>query len=304
MGANTIGCEFALTTFGESHGVAIGGIIDGCPSNLTVDMAFIDSELQRRKTQNEFGTARIEQDKVVFFSGLEQNITLGTPIGFMIENKDIRPEDYQDLEHFRSNHADYTYLKKYGIKPLSGGGRASARETAARVVGGSIAKLFLQRFDIRIEAKIEAIGGINYLQNREEAERLLQAVKQAGDSIGGKIVCRIENCPSGLGEPVFDKFSALLAQAMISIPSAMSFEIGGGLSTAVRGSESMAGGLQGGISNGQSITFSVGFKPISSYNCKGRHDVCQLFRATVIVESMAALVTADLMKRNYNLGKI
>jgi chorismate synthase len=299
MGANTFGTAFSLTTFGESHSKATGGIIDGCPAGLLINMNFIESEMQRRKTQNEYGTARIEDDKVIFLSGLQDNVTLGTPIGFIINNNNIRMEDYQGVKD-RPNHADSAYFEKFGIKALSGGGRASARETAARVVAGTVAKIFLQRFGITIQAKIETIGNINYLKNRKQAEQVLQQTKENGDTIGGKISCKIQNAPAGLGEPVFDKYSALLAHAAVSIPSVKSFEIGLGLeSVKCKGSEDISEGLQGGTSNGKEITFSVGFKPISSFGIKGRHDVCQLFRACVIVEAMAALVTADLIKRNF-----
>ncbi|MDR1006310.1 MAG: chorismate synthase [Bacteroidales bacterium] len=298
MGANTFGNEFALTTFGESHGRAVGGIIDGCPAGLVIDMGFVKSEMARRKTQNKYGTQRIEDDEVVFLSGLEENITLGTPIGFLIENKDIRKDDYADLKTPRLNHADYSYFLKYGINASSGGGRASARETAARVVGGSVAKIFLRQFGITIHANIATIGGIDYRQSKQEAEQLLEEIRQTGDSIGGRVSCRIENCIGGLGEPVFDKFSAILAHAMLSIPSAKLFEMGQSNVSYIKGSELKPQGIQGGISTGDLIEFSVGFKPVSSVRCKGRHDVCQLFRVLVIVEAMAALATADLIKRN------
>ncbi|MDR1847755.1 MAG: chorismate synthase [Bacteroidales bacterium] len=302
MGANTIGKEFSLTTFGESHGKAIGGIIDGCPASLTMDYDFITKELQRRKPQTEYCTDRKEDDKVIFLSGIENGITLGTPIGFMIENKDIRIADYKDVS--RNNHADFTYFEKYGIAASSGGGRASARETAARVVGGSVAKLFLNTYGISINTSIETIGNINYVQHNKEANALLQQVKETNDTIGGKIKCNIKGCPAGLGEPVFDRFSSLLAGAVMSIPSVKTFEFGDGLSPSRRGSEYIGDGLQGGISNGKEIEFLVGFKPVPSFNIKGRHDICQLFRASVIVEAMAALVTADLIKRNFKINKI
>ncbi|MDR1726105.1 MAG: chorismate synthase [Bacteroidales bacterium] len=315
MGANTIGVAFALTTFGESHGVAIGGIVDGCPAGLVIDYDFIITELQRRKTQNEYGTQRNEEDKVIFLSGLQtlseeretnpnkvakQYITLGTPIGFLIENKDVRTDDYADINNdTRPNHAEFTYFTKYEIRSASGGGRASARETATRVIGGAIAKTFLKHFNINIAAEIETIGSFNYITQREEVEKLLKEIKANGDTAGGKICCKIENVPAGVGEPVFEKYSASLAKAMLSIPSVKSFEIGKGIEiTKLKGSENiLSDGLQGGISNGKTITFSTGFKPVSSFNCKGRHDVCQLFRSLVIVESMAAMVTADLLLR-------
>jgi chorismate synthase len=252
---------------------------------------------------------------------------LGTPITFLIENKNIKKQDYDKLKTlFRPSHADYTYFSKYGINSSSGGGRASARETVCRVVGGSFAKQFLSSYGIEINSEITHIGQFNYLTQRNQAEEALKEAKENGDSLGGIIKCTINNVPKGLGEPIFDKLSATLAQAMISIPSAKSFEIGDGLESCKRlGSQDIdhwnqdfttqtnhSGGLQGGISNGMQIVFSVGFKPIASISKirainpqgeiteienKGRHDCCNLFRARVIVESMAALTIADFIKR-------
>lgn len=327
MSNNTFGKSFRLTTFGESHSTCLGGIIEGFPANQKIDYTLLESELARRKSTSAYSTPRIEEDKVVFLSGIENNISLGTPIAFVIENKNIKKQDYDKLQTlFRPSHADYTYFCKYDINASSGGGRASARETVCRVVGGSFAKQFLSQFDINIESEITKIGQFDYITQRNQAEEALKQAHEAGDSLGGVIKCTIKNTPKGLGEPIFDKLSALLAQAMMSIPSAKSFEIGDGLESCKRfGSEDIdnwncdfttqtnhSGGVQGGISNGMDIVFSVGFKPIASIQKirainsqgeiaeienNGRHDCCNLFRARVIVESMAALTIADLIKR-------
>jgi chorismate synthase len=327
MSNNTFGKSFRLTTFGESHSTCLGGIIEGFPANQKIDYALLESELERRKSSSTYSTPRIEEDKVVFLSGIENNISLGTPITFLIENKNIKKQDYDKLKTlFRPSHADYTYFSKYGINSSSGGGRASARETICRVVGGSFAKQFLSSYGIEINSEITHIGQFNYLTQRNQAEEALKEAKEKGDSLGGVIKCTINNVPKGLGEPIFDKLSATLAQAMISIPSAKSFEIGDGLESCKRlGSQDIdhwsqdfttqtnhSGGIQGGISNGMQIVFSVGFKPIASIGTirtinpqgeiieienKGRHDCCQLFRARVVVEAMAALTIADFIKR-------
>jgi chorismate synthase len=327
MSNNTFGKSFRLTTFGESHSTCLGGIIEGFPANIKIDFELLNQELERRKTSSPYSTPRIEEDKVIFLSGIENNLSLGTPISFIIENKNIKKQDYNNLTTlFRPSHADYTYFCKYGINSSSGGGRASARETVCRVVGGSFAKQFLSLYEIEINSEITHIGKFNYLTQRNQAEEALKEAKEKGDSLGGVIKCTINNVPKGLGEPIFDKLSATLAQAMISIPSAKSFEIGDGLESCKRlGSQDIdhwnqdfttqtnhSGGLQGGISNGMQIVFSVGFKPIASISKirainpqgeiteienKGRHDCCNLFRARVIVESMAALTIADFIKR-------
>ena len=327
MSNNTFGKSFRLTTFGESHSTCLGGIIEGFPANQKIDYALLESELERRKSSSTYSTPRIEEDKVVFLSGIENNISLGTPITFLIENKNIKKQDYDKLKTlFRPSHADYTYFSKYGINSSSGGGRASARETVCRVVGGSFAKQFLSSYGIEINSEITHIGQFNYLTQRNQAEEALKEAKEKGDSLGGVIKCTINKVPKGLGEPIFDKLSATLAQAMISIPSAKSFEIGDGLESCKRlGSQDIdhwsqdfttqtyhSGGIQRGISNGMQVVFSVGFKPIASIctirainpqgeiieiENKGRHDCCQLFRARVVVEAMAALTIADFIKR-------
>jgi len=314
---NTIGHHFRLTTFGESHGPAIGGIIDGCPSQLKLDFDFIDSELDRRKTaQSATASQRKEPDLIEWLSGLLDGVTLGTPIAFMVRNEDCKPEDYEALKDvYRPSHADFTYEQKYGLRDWRGGGRASVRTTLPIVVAGAIAKQMLKEKGIQIVAEVTEMG---------DAEQ----ARSAGDTVGGIVECRIIGAPAGLGEPMFGKFSAELAHAMFSLPAVKGFEIGDGFALAkMKGSEANdtfinkngrittltnhSGGIQGGISNGIDIVFRVAFKPIPSIaipqqtvnrtgeSCeiaiKGRHDVCALPRAVVLVEAMAAIVTVDLM---------
>ena len=314
---NTIGHLFRLTTFGESHGTAIGGVIDGCPSQLKLDFDFIDSELLRRKTaQDATASQRKEPDHVEWLSGLLDGVTLGTPIAFMVRNEDCRLEDYEPLKDvYRPSHADFTYEQKYGLRDWRGGGRASARTTLPIVVAGAIAKQILKGQDIQIAADVVAMGD-------EE-----QAMKE-GDTVGGIVECRIHNVPAGWGEPMFGKFSAELAHAMFSLPAVKGFEVGDGFALAgMKGSEANdtfiykdgrittltnhSGGIQGGITNGNDIFFRVAFKPIPSLtlpqqtvnrageSCQiaieGRHDVCALPRAVVLVEALAAMVTVDEM---------
>ena len=313
---NTIGHLFRLTTFGESHGPAIGGIIDGCPSQLQLDFDFIESELLRRKTaQSETASQRKEPDQVEWLSGLLDGVTLGTPIAFMVRNEDCKPEDYEALKDaYRPSHADFTYEKKYGLRDWRGGGRASARTTLPIVVAGAIAKQILKGQGIQIVAEVTTMGDVE--QARKE-----------GDTVGGVVECCIKKVPAGWGEPMFGKFSAELAHAMFSLPAVKGFEIGDGFALAnMKGSEANdtfinkdgkittltnhSGGIQGGISNGNDIVFHVAFKPIPSVakpqqtvnrageTCEiaidGRHDVCVLPRAIVLVEALAAMVTLDM----------
>ena len=295
---NTIGHLFRLTTFGESHGVAIGGIIDGCPSRLSLDFSFINSELQRRKTaQDANASQRREPDKIEWLSGLMDGVTLGTPIAFMVRNEDCRPEDYEALKDvYRPSHADFAYQQKYGIRDWRGGGRASARTTLPIVVAGAIAKQILREQCIQVAAEVAFMG------DAEQARR-------DGDTVGGIVECRITGVPAGLGEPMFGKYSAELAHAMFSIPAVKGFEVGDGFALArMKGSEANdifinkegttatnhSGGIQGGISNGNDVVFRVGFKPIPSIGMGNRHDVCALPRALVLVEALAAMVTVDL----------
>ena len=293
---NTIGNCFRLTTFGESHGVAIGGVIDGCPAKLKVDFQLIEEELHRRKTaQSETASQRKETDRVEWLSGMLDGVTLGTPIAFMVRNVDCRSNDYEALKDvYRPSHADYTYEQKYGIRDWRGGGRASARTTLPIVVAGAIAKQILREKGISLSSEIFSMGDV-------EQARL------SGDSVGGVVKGMIKGVPAGLGEPVFGKYSAELAHAMFSMPAVKGFEIGDGFALAeMKGSKANdlfvkkdghihtatnhSGGIQGGISNGEDITFKVAFKPIPSIAqtqqtvnregeaCEiaigGRHDVC------------------------------
>lgn len=313
---NTLGHIFRLTTFGESHGEAIGGIIDGCPSQLRLDFDFIDTELNRRKTaQSSTASQRKEPDRIEWLSGLLEGVTLGTPIAFMVHNKDCNPADYEALkEMYRPSHADFTYEQKYGLRDWRGGSRASARTTLPIVVAGAIAKQILKGKGIQIIAEMIEMGDV-------------QQAKKEGNTVGGVVECRIIGAPAGLGEPMFGKFSAELAHAIFSLPAVKGFEIGDGFALAkMKGSEANdtfikkngqittltnhSGGVQGGISNGNDIVFRVAFKPIPSISMpqqtvnrtgepceitiEGRHDVCALPRAVVLVEALAAMVTVDL----------
>ena len=323
---NTLGHIFRLTTFGESHGTAIGGIIDGCPSQLKLDFDFIDSELFRRKTaQSSTASQRKESDKVEWLSGLIDGVTLGTPIAFLVRNEDAKPADYEALKDvYRPSHADFTYEQKYGIRDWRGGGRASARTTLPIVVAGAIAKQILKGKNIQVSTEVVYMGDVE------------QAQKE-GDTVGGIVECRIKGVPAGLGEPMFGKFSAELAHAMFSLPAVKGFEMGDGFALAqMKGSEANdtyiinedvgrrtrdvgrgvttatnhSGGVQGGITNGNEVVFRVAFKPIPSIAkpqqtvnragepcqiaIEGRHDVCVLPRAVVLVEALAAMVTLDM----------
>lgn len=346
---NSFGNIFRITTFGESHGAGIGGIIDGCPAGLTIDIDFVQSELDRRKPgQSKITTQRKESDSVEFFSGIFEGQTTGTPIGFLVRNQDQHSNDYNNLKDvFRPSHADYTYIQKYGVRDHRGGGRSSARETIARVVGGAIAKQLLSQLNISIQAYVSSVGTISLEKpyqeldltrteeniircpDAETAEKMIARVEQAGkdhDTVGGTISCVIKGVPAGWGVPVFNKLHADLGFAMLGINAVKGFEYGSGFEgTKLSGSEhndifvnengtvktvtNHSGGIQGGISNGQDIYFSVAFKPIATLlkeqktidkdlnettiNPKGRHDACVLPRAVPIVESMAALVLAD-----------
>ena len=313
---NTLGHNFKLTTFGESHGTAIGGVIDGCPSQLKLDFDFIENELLRRKTaQSPTSSQRKESDRIEWLSGLLDGVTLGTPIGFMVRNEGCKSEDYEALKDvYRPSHADFTYEQKYGLRDWRGGGRASARTTLPIVVTGAIAKQILKGQGIDIFSEITSIG---------DAEQ----ARKEGDTVGGIVECRIIGLPAGLGEPMFGKFSAELAHAMFSLPAVKGFEVGDGFALAkMKGSEANdtfinkdgkittltnhSGGIQGGITNGNDVVFRVAFKPIPSMaqsqqtmnrvgepceiNIEGRHDVCALPRALVLVEALAAMVTVDM----------
>ena len=299
MAGNSFGKLFKLTTFGESHGTAIGGIIDGCPAGIQLDFEAIQNEMNRRKPgQSKIVTQRKEPDTVEFYSGIFEGQTTGTPIGFVIHNTNQKSKDYSHIKDvYRPSHADYTYDKKYGIRDYRGGGRSSARETACRVVAGAIAKQCIN--EININAFTSSVGDIfvekpyqdlnfsmiesNMIRCPDEvaAEKMItkvQEVKKQGDTIGGTITCVIQNVPAGLGEPVFDKLHAELGKAMLSINAVKGFEYGSGFCGAkMLGSShndkfkedgstqtNLSGGVQGGISNGMDIYFRVAFKPVAT----------------------------------------
>ncbi len=349
---NSYGKFFRITTFGESHGPAIGVVIDGCPAGLEIDEAFIQAELNRRKPgQSKITTQRKEDDTVKILSGVFKSKSTGSPIALVIENQDQRSKDYSHLEStFRPSHADYTYEVKYGHRDYRGGGRSSARETVARVGAGAIAKLFLNQSGIEINGYVSSVGEITAppytqldLQKTEDtivrcpdpatAEKMIALIDQIRldrDTIGGTVTCVIKNTPAGLGEPVFDKLHAELGKAMLSINAVKGFEYGSGFAgTTLTGSQhndefvneggeiktktNHSGGIQGGISNGADIYFTVAFKPVATImqdqqsvdkagnevtvSGKGRHDPCVVPRAVPIVEAMAALVLADFLLR-------
>jgi len=349
---NTFGAILKLTTFGESHGVAIGGILEGVPAGFELDLDKIQYELDRRKPgQSAITTQRKESDTVQFLSGIFEGKTLGTPIGFVIQNQDCKSKDYSHLkENYRPSHADFTTQEKYGIRDYRGGGRASARETACRVVAGAIAKQILENQGIRINAYVSAVGNISTdkswqeldfsnieknkvrcpdLDRAKEMEDHILEIKKQGDTIGGLVTGVIENLPTGLGEPVFDKLHAQLGKGMLSINAVKGFEYGSGFHSAtMKGSEhndvfektdgkittqsNNSGGIQGGISNGMPVEFKVAFKPVATLmqkqnslnergekvelDFKGRHDPCVVPRAVPIVEAMAALTVLDFFQ--------
>ena len=300
MAGNTFGHLFRLTTFGESHGEAIGGVIDGCPAGITLDFEEIQRELDRRRPgQSAIVTQRKEADKVQFLSGIFEGKTTGVPIGFIIANTQQHSQDYDHLrELYRPSHADYVYEQKYGLRDHRGGGRSSARETAVRVVSGAIAKQFLKR--IKITAYVSAVGELSLPEEdyglldfsqieknpvrcpdpilAEQMEAYIKEVRKDGDTVGGIVSCVIQGVPVGLGEPVFDRLHAELGKAMLSINAVKGFEYGGGFaSTRKRGSQNNdiflldgttrtnhSGGIQGGISNGMDIYFRVAFKPVAT----------------------------------------
>lgn len=310
---NRIGNVFSLTSFGESHGPAIGGIVDGMPAGVKIDFEQVRHEMARRAPgQGGATSARQETDEVEFLSGIMDGVTLGTPIGFIIRNRDQRPADYDHLKNvYRPSHADFTYQAKYGIRDHRGGGRASARETAARVVAGALAKQVLAKLGITVTAS--------------QVSQVSQEIPQ-GDTAGGIVECVIRGVEAGVGEPVFGKLSSQLAEAVMSIPAAKGFEIGLGFDFVNHhGSEvldkfvmkdgkiatatNFSGGIQGGISNGSDICFKVAFKPVATLmqpvegidsegnavtiEPRGRHDSCVVPRAIPVVEAMAAIVVLD-----------
>ncbi|MBQ2122750.1 MAG: chorismate synthase [Bacteroidaceae bacterium] len=302
---NSFGTLFRLTTFGESHGAAVGGVIDGVPPGVEIDMDFIQGELNRRRPgQSALTTPRKEADKVEFLSGIFEGVTTGCPIGFIVRNEHQHSSDYENLRNlYRPSHADYTYQQKYGIRDHRGGGRSSARETIARVVGGAVAKLVLQKYQIRITAYTSQVGNIKLtepytaydfseieknpvrcpdIEKAAQMAELIAEVKAGGDTIGGVITGVIQGLPVGLGEPCFGKFHAQLGAAMLSINAAKGFEYGAGFAgVEKRGSElndvffvgetgkirtrtNNSGGVQGGITNGEDVYFRVAFKPVAT----------------------------------------
>lgn len=304
MSMNTFGRIFRLTTFGESHGEAIGGVVDGMPAGIEIDLDFIQQELNRRRPgQSKITTSRQEPDKVELLSGVFEGKSTGCPIGFIVRNTNQHSQDYENMRClFRPSHADYTYQQKYGIRDHRGGGRSSARITISRCVAGALAKLVLRQQGISIQAYTSQVGNIalehayqhydlsltesNAVrcpdpEKAEEMEALISQVKREGDTIGGTITCVIKGCPVGLGEPEFDKLHAVLGHAMLSINAVKGFEYGEGFAgVTARGSEqndifqnkngqittatNHSGGIQGGISNGQDIYFRVAFKPVAT----------------------------------------
>ncbi len=350
--SSSFGRIFRISTFGESHCRSVGVVVDGVPPRMSLSAADIQIQLDRRRPGgNKLGTERNEADQVQILSGIENGLTLGTPIGMLVNNKDQRPGDYGSMSQVpRPSHADYTYQMKYGIHASSGGGRSSARETIGRVAAGAIAeKYLLEEYGIEIVAWVSSVG--NHDSDNVDMETLprvqvddneircpdphaaekmtaeIVAAREAKDSIGGVVSCVCRNLPAGLGEPVFDRLEAKLAHAMLSLPATKGFEIGSGFSGArMRGSlhndpfvkkgdrlgtiTNNSGGVQGGISNGESVYFRVAFKPPATIGqaqqtvdysgvettleAKGRHDPCVVPRAVPIVETMAALVLVDL----------
>ncbi len=353
--SSTIGKLFTVTTYGESHGKAVGAILDGCPANISLAEADIQPQLDRRRPgQSDMTTPRDEADQVVILSGVENGVTLGTPIGLMVKNRDQRPGDYKGMSDVpRPSHADFTYQMKYGNRAASGGGRSSARETIGRVAAGAVAeKILCERFGIRIVAWVSSVGNVDARDmtaerlSREQVDGniircpdedaakrmidLVTATRDRKDSVGGVVTCVCENVPVGLGEPIFEKLEAVLAQAMMSIPATKGFEIGSGFAAArmfgsnhndpfvqqgdrLGTSTNYSGGVQGGISNGQPIVFRLAFKPPATIGlaqqtstfdgkatvleAKGRHDPCVVSRAIPVVEAMSAMVLLDLVLR-------
>ena len=351
--SSSFGRFFRISTFGESHCAGVGVVVDGVPPRMTISQADIQTQLDRRRPgSNKLGTERNEADQVQILSGVENGLTLGTPIGMLVKNKDQRPGDYGSMSDIpRPSHADYTYRAKYGIHASSGGGRSSARETIGRVAAGALAeKYLLEKHGIEIVAWVSGVGhhdaadiDMNTITRAEVDENDIRcpdpvaaakmteeivAAREAKDSIGGVITCVCRNLPAGLGEPVFDRLEAKLAHAMLSLPATKGFEIGSGFAGArMRGSAhndpfikrdgrlgtltNHSGGVQGGISNGEPVYFRIAFKPPATIGqaqetvnyegqesvleAKGRHDPCVVPRAIPIVETMTALVLADLI---------
>lgn len=364
---NTFGHLFRLTTFGESHGAAVGGVVDGMPAGIDIDLDFIQSELARRRPgQSALTTSRKEPDQVELLSGVFEGKSTGCPIGFIVRNQNQHSQDYEELRTlFRPSHADFAYFAKYGLRDHRGGGRSSARVTISRCVGGALAKLALRQLGVSVSAYTSQVGPLSLSGDYRSYDlsltetnavrcpdaamagrmaELIAQVKAEGDTVGGVITCVIKGCPAGLGEPEFGKLHAELGAAMLSINAVKGFEYGDGFAMAAcRGSEvndvfvpaaegcgdatpvtvvgnqgqgftvatstNHSGGIQGGIANGQDISFRVAFKPVAtllreqvtvdkagmatSFTAHGRHDPCVLPRAVPVVEAMAAMVILD-----------
>lgn len=304
MAGNSFGTVFKLNTFGESHGAAIGGSVEGCPAGLAVDPSFLQAELDRRRPgQSALTSPRKESDRVELLSGVFEGVTTGSPIGFLLRNEDQRSGDYAHLQNsYRPSHADFTWEQKYGLRDYRGGGRSSARETACRVVGGAIAKLLLKQHGIEVQAFVKQVGAVRLDKTHEELDlnltesndvrcpdpeaaanmqACIEAARDSGDTVGGIVQCVISNVPVGLGEPVFDKLHAVLGHAVLSINAVKGFELGSGFnSVQFKGSQlndvfenregrivtrtNHSGGIQGGISNGMPIWFNAAFKPVAT----------------------------------------
>jgi chorismate synthase len=355
--SSSFGHSFRISTFGESHGGGVGVVVDGCPAGLALDLAQIQRQLDRRRPgQSALTSPRDESDAVELLSGVdpESGLTLGTPLAMLVRNKNQKSKDYANLaELYRPSHADFTYDAKYGLRAVAGGGRASARETIGRVAAGALAEQVLARLaNVEIVAWVASVADVAAADQDEEtltralvdqndvrcpdleaAPRMIEVIEAARkdrDSVGGVVRCVIRNAPAGLGEPVFDKLTADLAKAMMSLPATRGFEVGEGFAAScLRGSQhndafyqaeervrtrtNRSGGIQGGISNGEPIRFAVAFKPVATifqpqetvtragasvtFQAKGRHDPCVLPRAVPMVEAMAALVLVDHLLR-------
>lgn len=310
---NTFGSKWSFTSFGESHGAAIGGVLDGVPAGISIDLNLIRTELDKRAGRTKHGLeqdlsktqvrvsvrAKNEPDEVEWLSGVLNGVTLGTPIAFLIRNKDARPEDYEYLKHtYRVGHADKVYEQKYGIRDYRGGGRASARETAARVVAGCLAKQELATKGVSINARLIQVGAET---DPAKFAETIAAYQREGDSIGGIIECRINGLPVGTGEPIFNKLQAELAFAVMSINACKGFEYGTGFEGVTQSGSAinhLSGGIAGGISDGSEIFFRCVFKPTPSTpkaGVTGRHDPCVAVRAVPVVEAMTALALVQFL---------
>ncbi|MBR8461387.1 chorismate synthase [Campylobacter sp. faydin G-105] len=345
---NTFGQKLTLTSFGESHGVAIGGVLDGLPAGVRIDTEFLQSELDRRRPgRNKFATARDESDEIEIFSGVFEGISTGTPIGFAIFNANQKSNDYDNLrEIFRPGHADFTYFNKFGIRDHRGGGRASARETAVRVAGGAFAQMLLNEFNISVKSGILSIGKVLAVSNLKDADFDLamnseifalgneealkceiMSAREAHDSVGASVLSIINGVPTGLGEGLYDRLDAVLASALMGINGVKAVEIGDGVKTSqMYGSQNNdeigvdgflsnhAGGILGGMSNGNEIVLKSYFKPTPSifkeqrtinlkgeavsFELRGRHDPCIGVRGSVVATAMIRLVIADMLVLN------